>query len=140
MIALGVFLALDGPLVLVRALAGSYAVFPPGCGLLGGADSEAVWTRGLSADAARFAFGRVGEALALALRAAAPVALALTLAGLALGLISRAAPSIQRAALTVPVRAAVGLLLVLLGLTALVATLSTAWLNWPGPAPNFGGG
>ena len=138
LVALGVFLALDGPLVLVRALAGSFAVVPLGCGLLGGTDSEGVWAWGLSADAARYAFGRVGEALALCLRAAAPVALALTLAGLEIGLIGRAAPSIQRTALTVPVRAAVGLLLVLLGLAALAATLSAAWSGWPGPAPDFG--
>ncbi len=120
LVALGAFLALDGPLALVRALVESYRVVPPGVGW--------VWTEG----AAAMAFGRVGGALALALRAAAPAATALALAGVALGLLGRAAPSLQLVALAMPVRAALGLTLVLLGLGALAATLSLTWAAWPG--------
>src|SRR4051812_14385004 len=80
LVALAVFLALDGPLVLVRALVESYRVLPLGATILSG-------------ETARQAFGRVGAALELALGAAAPTALAVALAGVALGLLGRAAPS-----------------------------------------------
>jgi flagellar biosynthetic protein FliR len=129
LIALGVFLALDGPLVLVRNLVESYQVIPPG----GAALTE---------DAARFAFERVGETLLLALRLAAPAAVALALAGLALGLLGKAAPSLQLMALAMPARAALGVVLVIASLAALVATLALAWNGWPGTWPNLspGGG
>ncbi|MFO0950598.1 MAG: flagellar biosynthetic protein FliR [Isosphaeraceae bacterium] len=121
LMALGVFLALDGPLTLVKALAESYQVVAPGAG---------------PDDLVKFAFGRVGDALELALRASAPVALALVMAGLALGLIGRAAPSLQRAALLMPIRTVLGFVLILLGLATLAATLAQAWGDWPGPVFN----
>lgn len=119
LLALAVFLSLDGPIVLVKALVESYRVVPAG-----GAR--------LSAETATLVFGRVGQALALALRAAAPPALALALAGLALGLLGRAAPSLQLVTLSLPIRWALGLLLVGLGLLGAIATLATAWNAWPG--------
>lgn len=114
LIALAAFLALDGPLRLVQTLAESYRVLPAG-GL------------SLSEETARLIFGRVGEALELALRAAAPPALALALAGVALGLLGRAAPSLPLLALSLPVRTLLGLALVVVGLVALGALLSSAW-------------
>jgi flagellar biosynthetic protein FliR len=119
LVATAVFLALDGPLVLVRALVESYRVLPVGEVFL----SEAT---------ARQAFGRVGEALELVLRAAAPTALALALAGMALGLLGRAAPSLPLVALSLPVRFVVGLVLAVVGMAALTATLASAWGYWPG--------
>jgi flagellar biosynthetic protein FliR len=113
-IALAVFLALDGPLTLVGSLIDSYRVLPVG-------------GPALSADMAIAAFGRIGQALALTLQAAAPVALALTLAGLTLGLLNRAAPALPLLALSLPIRWAVALVLILLGLTTLVGTLAIAW-------------
>ncbi|MBV8269124.1 MAG: flagellar biosynthetic protein FliR [Planctomycetaceae bacterium] len=113
-IALASFLALDGPLALVRSLVESYRVLPAG-GVV------------LSEEAARVAFGRVGQALTLAVRAAAPTALALALAGAALGLLGRVAPSLQLVALSLPIRSALGMLLVLFGMITLAATLSAAW-------------
>src|SRR5438445_464866 len=62
--------------------------------------------------------------------------LAVALAGVALGLLGRAAPTLQLMALALPVRWAVGLVLVLLGLAGLAATMATAW----GDLPAFGGG
>ena len=115
LVALGVFLALDGPTQLVLALAESYRVIPPG----GGA--------GPSTGVATWAFEQVGRALALALRASAPPALALTLAGLALGLLGRAAPSLQLVSLSLPARTLLGLALAALGLVTLAATLAAAW-------------
>ncbi|HEX8200900.1 MAG TPA: flagellar biosynthetic protein FliR [Isosphaeraceae bacterium] len=118
LIALGTFLALDGPLALVGALAESYQAVPAG-GL------------SLSAEAVAATFGRVGQALELTLRAAAPAALALALAGLALGLLGRAAAALQLWTLSLPIRAAVGLVLVLLGLMTLAATLTAGWTDLP---------
>jgi flagellar biosynthesis protein FliR len=120
LLALAVFLALDGPLALVTGLVESYRVLPAG-GLV------------LADDTARQAFGRVASALELVLRAAAPPAVALALAGIALGLLGRAAPSLPLVAISLPVRFALGLALVMLGLVALAATLATAWGGWPWP-------
>ena len=114
LVALGVFLALDGPTQLVLALAESYRVVPPG-------------GSGPSPEVANWAFGQVGRSLTLAMRASAPPALALTMAGLALGLLGRAAPSLQLVSLSLPVRTVLGLTLAALGLVTLAATLGAAW-------------
>ena len=58
-IALVVFLALDGPLILICALVESYSAVPAGRLLI-------------SQETAELAFGQVGRALELSLRAAAP--------------------------------------------------------------------
>ena len=78
-IAMAAFLAMDGPLVLVSALADSYTVIPAGRLVL-------------AQDSAKFVFGQVGHALELAIRAAAPPAIALVMAGIVLGWLSRTAP------------------------------------------------
>jgi flagellar biosynthetic protein FliR len=117
-VALGVFLALDGPLTLVRALVESYEAMPAG-GL------------GLSSDLADVAFGHVGRALALAVRASAPVAIALSMAGVALGLVARASPSLPMATMALPIRYALGLALAILGAAALAGTLAATWRAWP---------
>jgi flagellar biosynthesis protein FliR len=117
LVAMGVFLALDGPLMLVRALVESYEAMPVG-------------ELSMSVETAEFAFGRVGQALALAVRAAAPAAIAMTLAGVALGLIGRAAPSLPLATLSLPVRYALGLVLAMLGAVALAGTVAAAWQGW----------
>lgn len=119
LVALGAFLAMDGPVALVKALVESYRVLPAG-------------QRLATTPTVNFAFGRVGEALALSIRAAAPVALALVLAGLALGLLGRAAPSVQRAAMLGPLRSVIGLALVGLALATLAVTFANAWAAWPG--------
>ncbi len=113
-IATAAFLAMDGPLALVRALAESYTVIPAGDLML-------------SKESARLVFGQVGHALELALRAAAPPAIALVMAGIILGWLSRTAPSLPFLALSLPIRAGIGIMLVLLGLVVLSATFSTAW-------------
>ncbi len=117
-IALAVFLALDGPLILVCALVESYRAMPAG-GLL------------ISEETAELAFGQVGSALELSLRAAAPAALALTLAGVVVGWLSRAAPSLPFIALALPIRTVLGVVLVILSLATLVATLASSWETLP---------
>ena len=113
-VALAAFLALDGPLTLVRALADSYEAIPAG----GFPLSRPVLTEVL---------GQVGRALELALRAAAPPAIALIMAGVAMAWLSRTAPTLPFFALALPVRVVLGAVLVLLGLAALTMTLAGAW-------------
>jgi flagellar biosynthetic protein FliR len=113
-VALVVFLSLDGPLVLVRALVQSYRAIPAG-GLFS------------SPGSIDQVFSVLVGVLDLALRAAAPTAIALILAGVVMGWISRAAPSFPLLALTLPVRAMLGIVLVLLSLAALGVTLGSAW-------------
>jgi flagellar biosynthesis protein FliR len=114
LVAMAAFLSLGGPLALVGALAESYAVFPPG-------------ESALSERTATFAFGQVGLALELALRAAAHPAIALIMAGIALAWLSRTAPSLPFLVLALPIRAVLGIALVLLGLAALATILTGHW-------------
>lgn len=113
-IATAAFLAMDGPLALVRALTESYTVIPMGQLML-------------SRQSATLAFDQLGHALELALRAAAPPAIALVMTGIVVGWLSRTAPSLPFLALSLSLRAGMGILLVLFGLAALAATLSGAW-------------
>jgi flagellar biosynthetic protein FliR len=126
LVALAIFVAFDGPLVVVSSLAESFRVIAPGSGVF-------------NAQTAALAFAQVGEALALTLRAAAPAALAIALAGAAIGLLGRTAPSLQLLALAMPVRAALALILVFVGLASLAATLGEAWTAWPGTILRLGG-
>jgi len=118
LIALAVFLLMDGPLLLIRALIESYDAWPAS-------------GFSLTQETARSLFGRVGNSLALTLKASAPVAAALTLAGLAIALAARNAPALPFTAMALPIRASLGLVFVLLGLVALIGTLSNAWADWP---------
>jgi flagellar biosynthesis protein FliR len=114
LVAMAAFLSLGGPLALVRALGDSYAAIPAG-------------QLGISRPTATFAFGQAGRALELALRAAAPAAIALIMAGIALAWLSRTAPSLPFLVLALPIRVVLGTGLVLLGLAALAVTLAGAW-------------
>jgi flagellar biosynthetic protein FliR len=113
-IALAVFLALDGPLAVVQALAESYRAVPAGRSLILRTTTEQ-------------AFAQLGHTLELALRVATPPALALVLAGIVLGWLRRTGPSLPFVALALPIRSFLGVALVVMSLAALVATLSGAW-------------
>ncbi len=130
-VALGVFLSLHGPTELVRAIAASYTPLPVG----GGAPDSLKATELVDG-----LFAAVARALALALRAACPPALALLIAGIALGLLGRASPSLQLVALSLPVRTGLGLVLAALGLVTLAATLGAAWESSFPFIPNLGYG
>ncbi|WP_309139556.1 flagellar biosynthetic protein FliR [Siccirubricoccus sp. G192] len=97
----------------LRALAGSYALLPPGGDLPLGAGAESV------------ALG-VAESFGLALRLAAPLVLAAVLGQLALGLLARLAPQVQIFAVAAPGQLLAGLLLLVLVLPALLSTWATA--------------
>ncbi len=73
------------------------------------------------------AFGQVGRALQLALRAAAPPAIALIMAGIVMAWLSRTAPTLPFLDLALPIRVVLGIVLVLLGLAALAMTFTGAW-------------
>jgi flagellar biosynthesis protein FliR len=113
-IALATFLGLNGPLALLRCVVESYDAVPAGLPVI-------------SHGTAMLAFAQVSRALELALQAAAPPAMALILAGIVLGWLSRAAPSLPFIALSIPIRSILGLALVLLSLASLAVTLSGAW-------------
>lgn len=112
--ALGVFLALDGPVTLVSTLAESYRAIPPG-GLE------------LSPEMVDSMFAKVGWALVLSLRAAAPAGVALIAAGIALGMLGRAAPSLSLLSYSLPIRVGVGLVLVLLSMMTVAGVFASAW-------------
>jgi flagellar biosynthetic protein FliR len=117
-LALMVFVSLNGPLILISALVESYSIIPAGRLLI-------------SNDTAELSFGQVGRALELALRVAAPPALALVLAGIVLGLLSRATSSLPLSAMVLPIRSAFGIMLVVLSLATLLATLGSTWDTFP---------
>ncbi len=108
------FLAMGGPVAMVRSLAASYEVIPPG-GLP------------ISESMAADLFGRVGQTLELSLRLAAPTAMALILAGIAMAWLGRAAPSVPMLILALPIRIVAGLVLILIGLSMLTMLLGPAW-------------
>jgi flagellar biosynthesis protein FliR len=95
----------------LRALAGSYALLPPGEALPLGAGAV---VQG------------VAESLGLALRLAAPLVLAAVLGQFALGLLARLAPQVQIFAVAAPGQLLAGLLLLALVLPALLSAWATA--------------
>jgi flagellar biosynthesis protein FliR len=123
LIALATFAALDGPIRLTIALADSYAL---GLAPEGGASSLAV---GIGADAVRSAFLAVGQALGLALWLAAPVAVSLLVAQVAVGVLVRGAPALSSFTTWLSVRVTLGLILLLLGLSWALSGLASSWLS-----------
>jgi flagellar biosynthetic protein FliR len=133
LVAMGVFLTLDGPLIVVRALAQSFRSAQPGLGLALG---TAVPGLPGPNDLVREAFARVGGTLGLALQAAAPAGLALLLSGLALAWLSRSAAGRPLSGLDWPVRVALGLVVSALAVGTLATTFAAAWSGW---AASIGG-
>lgn len=95
MVSLLVFLTFDGHLHLLRALADSFALLPPGGLLMKGPLVDTI----LSLSGAMFA---------LALKIAAPVMAAIFMVELALALMGRAAPQMNLMTLGFPIKIAVG--------------------------------
>ncbi|RUL82945.1 flagellar biosynthetic protein FliR, partial [Tautonia sociabilis] len=124
LIALAAFAALDGPFRLALALAGSYGIATPG-GTGAGRSLEGAGP--IDEQAIRLACAAVGQALGLALRLAAPVALALLVAQVAVGLLARAAPALASFTAWLPLRLALGLALLLLGVAGMATALISAW-------------
>ncbi len=117
LIALATFLTLDGPLIMAEAMIESFRTIPAGRLIFERATAELM-------------FSQVAAALSLAVRAAAPPAVALAAAGVALGWLGRLAPSVPLMTLSLPIRAALGVLLVSASLVTLIACLTNAWSVW----------
>jgi flagellar biosynthetic protein FliR len=95
MVALLIFLALDGHLVLLRGLADSFAIIPPGGLTVGGQLTGSV----LELSALMFS---------VAVQIAGPIIAALFMVELALALMGRAAPQMNLLTLGFPLKIAVG--------------------------------
>jgi flagellar biosynthetic protein FliR len=127
LIATAVFLALDGPLRLVDALANSYRLAPPAwrqTASIGQPNADGL------AQLVPDLFGRIGATLGLALQAAAPAGLGVLAASLALAVMARSATARPLTDLAWPARAVLGIGLTLVGLGLLGSTLATAWNRW----------
>ena len=112
MIALVLFVSVNGHHWLLRGLAASFTIVPVGTASLGGALAELVGDLGTCV-------------LAMGLRIAAPVMAALLLADLALGLVARAVPQINVFLVGIPAKIAVGLAIAAVGAPLLVANLGS---------------
>ena len=114
-IALLVYLGTGGHLMLIRGLADSLRLLPPGSpiDLSGGATS---------------AIALVGGLFRVALRAAAPVMVTLLLVNLALAILSRAVPQLNAMMVSLPVTFGVGLLMLGVALPIMAATLA-GWMQ-----------
>jgi flagellar biosynthetic protein FliR len=97
MIAMMTFMALNGHLLLLKAVMDSFTIIPPG-GL--------VLTSKMTSDVLTFS----GEMFSLAIRLSAPVVVSIFLVDLALALVSRAAPQMNILMLGFPVKILVGFL------------------------------
>ncbi len=97
MVSLLIFLTLDGHLVMLSGLAGSFQLIPPGGIMLGAASLHTM-------------LALSGNMFVMAVRIAAPVMAALFLVELALALMGRAAPQMNLLMIGFPLKIAVGFL------------------------------
>ncbi|MDL2316371.1 flagellar biosynthetic protein FliR [Desulfovibrio sp. OttesenSCG-928-A18] len=95
MVTLILFLSLDGHLILLRGLADSFAIIPPGGLRISGPLTESV-------------LALSGTMFSLAIRIAAPVIAAILMAELTLALMGRAAPQMNLLTLGFPIKIGVG--------------------------------
>ncbi len=132
LIAIAVFVSLDGPLILVRALARSFISVPPGH-TLNTSSGQITFS---SLELLRDAFSRAGTTLGLALQAAAPAGVALLLSGLVLAWLSRSGAGRPLSGLDWPARVGLGLVVSAVSVGTLATTLAAAWNAW---ATSIGG-
>lgn len=118
MLALLLYTAIGGHLVLVRGLAESLATLPPGSPI------------DLAAGLAPI-LGLLSTLFVTGLRASAPVVIALFLTQIALAVLSRAVPQINAMVLSFPITIGVGLLM----LTFALPLLALATAGWFGDLP-----
>jgi flagellar biosynthetic protein FliR len=121
-----VFLELGGLGRVASALARSYQAFPIGVGASDAAGSARVG-RGAAVELIVTASGRLIES---AVGLAAPAIVALLLADLALGAVARLTPAVPIHFAALPLRALLGVGVVLLGLAALDAALIAGLPGW----------
>lgn len=128
LVAVLVFFALDGHVLLVQALAMSYRLFPLGLDqvrpALSGSPMAAAavpeLTRPSVATSLVGVVSGAGTIFAIALRISAPVVVGLLLSDLLLGIMSRTIPQMNIFAVSLPLQLALGLLVLFFSLPALV--------------------
>ena len=103
MLALVLFVSLDGHLTLLRVLAGSFTRIPPG----GGIDLHA---------GAQHLVGVAGTIFETGVRAAAPIIAALLLCNIGLAVMSRAVPQLNAMSIAFPITLSLGLVVIGLAL------------------------
>ena len=112
-LAIVTFLLVGGHHAFLRALHQSFVDLPVGLGRIDGSLPETVATM-------------LAVVFQLGLRLAMPVVVVLTLAEVAMALVARAAPALNLMAVGAPLRLIVGLLILPLGVSAVVALVSGA--------------
>lgn len=136
-VGLCVFLSWQGPLRLVDALARSYEALPIGLGL--GAGDNAHVTDALHTLAFDLA-ARIGQGLGLAIQAAAPVGLALLVAGLAIAILARGQEGRSLSGMAWPLRWLIAVALAFICMPALAAITQVAcdgWFVWISERPEL---
>lgn len=114
LLGLAVFVGIDGPTVMLQALARSIVDFPPG-------SSSITFTEGPMA-----VLNLTGSVFRYAIQICAPVMVALTLANLLMAILSRAVPQLNAMAMAFGVTLSIGLLMIGLSLSLVVRAL-TKW-------------
>ena len=114
-LAVVLFLAIGGHRMLISALLGAFRTVPP---------------MGFRADQGLLDVmaGLLAASFVLALKVAAPVLIALLLAGVALGMLQKTMPQCNILSVGLPIRAMLGLLAVAGGLAVMPALVERAWL------------
>ena len=110
-----VFFSINGPLLLIRALASSYHLFP-----VAGEKLVPSQVEGSVLSLVEGMVTSAGEIFTIALRVSAPVVVGLLFSNLILGIMGRAVPQMNVFIVAMPLQIALGMLLVFLSLPALV--------------------
>src|SRR5512140_1780815 len=119
LLAVMIYIALDGHLAMIRGLAESFRVLPPGVGF--------------SLDAAPALAARfLGTVYSTALRAAAPAMVALFLVNLAVAITGRAVPQFPAMMVIFPITITAGFIMIILALPAISLTLARWMAEVPG--------
>jgi flagellar biosynthetic protein FliR len=116
MIALVLFFTFDAHHIFIRAMVESYSLVPAG---------QWAMTQGLI----RFLVETITGAFGLAIRLAAPVAVALLLAGVALGILARTFPQMNIFMISFPLNIGIGLLVLGITAHAFIRVLEAAFGN-----------
>ncbi len=127
LVGVALFLSLGGHRLAFAAFAEGLVVAPPGAAQIAGSATE------IALGVAQL----TGAALAFAVAIAAPAAVSLVLVEVSLGLVARSAPQIPVFFAGMPLRAVVGLIAVLLGLSVALGELPAAFEGSLGVAADW---
>lgn len=132
LVALAVFLALDGPLQLAHALSASYQSIPIGLNLVSDVSRSSPWDSTLGVLAGNLV-ACITNGLSLAVVAAAPACVATMMAGFALAALARLSPTRTFTGMAWSIRGLVGIVMTAATIGILTSTLMGAWELWAAP-------